>query len=118
MPSQKIVRPQSSSHSQPQNKRTKSPLILVGFSLPQSADKESPRPGNIYPPGLGAEEGILSWTSEPSTGLIWIAPTTVSNYFGNGISNTFGNLFGNLLGNDGGNTFGNLLGNLFVNETP
>ena len=37
---------------------------------PQLADKESSRPGCLYPPGLEAEEGSLSWTSEPATGLI------------------------------------------------
>ena len=41
---------------------------------PQVADKESPRAGNLHL--LGTEEVSLSWTCEPSTGLIWIAHST------------------------------------------
>ena len=62
----------------------------------KQADKESSRPGDLYSPGLGEEDGSLSWTSESSTRLIWIAPTIL---FGNLFGILFGDLFGNLFGN-------------------
>ena len=67
--------------SSPPNKQTKSCPAPVVFSRhrPQAADKEPPRPGNLYLSGLGAEKGSLSWTREPTTGRLWIAPTTDEN---------------------------------------
>ena len=62
----------------------------------KQAYKESSRPGDYCSPGLGAEELSLSWTSEPSTRLIWTARTNLfDNLFGDLLGNLFGNLFGN-----------------------
>ena len=64
--------------------------------LPQVPDNKESWRGHLYSPNLGAEEGILSWTSEPATGLIWITPPNYFIYiFGNAVVNTFVNFFGN-----------------------
>ena len=52
--------------------------------------------GHLYPPDLGAEEVSLSRTSEPYTGLIWIAHTNyLINIFGNAVVNALVNVFDN-----------------------
>ena len=78
MSSKKVSSSQSSAplHSTKQKDEMSSSSGHLLTPRPQAADKEPPLPGYLYLPGLGAERGSLSWTSEPNTRLIWIAPTT------------------------------------------
>ena len=43
---------------------------------PQAADNKAPQAGNLFSPSLEAEESSLSWTRDPNTGLLWMAPTS------------------------------------------
>ena len=103
--------------------RTESHLVMVVFSpRPQVADNKASRRGLLYSLDLGTEEGSLNWTSEPATGLMWIARTTFDNYCINIFVNVFGNNFVNIFVNVFGNVFINDIGQHrltpFVQETP
>ena len=52
---------------------------------PQAADNKAPQAGNLFSPSLEAEESSLSWTRDPNTGLLWMAPTSPGKVFSNDV---------------------------------